>query len=283
MEQSKIQNFWQTHPCGESFVGGLEKYGADYDRFFTDYDSFRYSTERHIPECLEKADFDGKQTLEIGLGQGADSEQLIRQGAKWYGLDLTAESVKRVQIRLAIRNLPFKGIAQGSVLSLPFADNAFDKVYSHGVLHHVPDIQQAQKEIHRVLKPDGELIAMLYAKNSLNYRLSIAVVRRLGLLAMYLTGRKADGLVGQHLENARQSGVLNYLKMSKFVHRNTDGALNPYSKVYDLATVERDFTNFIIEKSYKRFMHAPPFPIGKLPFEKLLGWHLWVHLRPRKS
>ena len=50
----------------------------------------------HIPECLDRIDWQDKKVLEIGLGQGAESEQLIRRGARWSGLDLTEESVDRV-------------------------------------------------------------------------------------------------------------------------------------------------------------------------------------------
>lgn len=281
MKESEIQDFWQKHPCGEDFAGGAEKYEADYENFFETYDKFRYTKEPHILECLKNIDFQGKRTLEIGLGQGADAEQIIRLGADWFGLDLTHESTKRVQIRLNLRKLKFGGITNGSAVEMPFADDSFDIVFSHGVLHHIPDIKRAQREIRRVLKPDGELIVMLYAKNSLNYRLSIALVRRLGLIGAYLAKPDSNGLVGQHLKNARQKGLWNYLKMENFIHRNTDGALNPYSKVYDLRSVEKDFSDFRITQSYKRFMHAPPLPVTKLPFEKLMGWHLWVHLKPR--
>jgi ubiquinone/menaquinone biosynthesis C-methylase UbiE len=64
------------------------------------------------------------------------------------------------------------------VLDLPFADDSFDMVFSHSVLHHVPEIKQAQSEIHRVLRPGGELVIMVYARWSLNYLVSIGVVRR---------------------------------------------------------------------------------------------------------
>ena len=101
------------------------------------------------------------------------------------------------------------------------------------------------------------------------------------MLGAYLFKKNADGIVGQHLKNAQAKGIWKYLKMDNFIHRNTDGPLNPYAKVYDLKEVEKDFSLFKIEKVYKKFMHAPPLPVGKLPFEKSLGWHLWVHLRPR--
>ena len=281
MNESEIQDFWQNHPCGEDFVGGAEKFKADYEKFFENYDKFRYTKEPHILECLKNIDFKGKRTLEIGLGQGADAEQIIRLGADWFGLDLTHESTKRVKLRLALRNLKFGGITNGSAVEMPFADESFDIVFSHGVLHHIPEIKTAQREIRRILKPGGELIVMLYAKNSLNYRFSIALVRRLGLIGAYFAKPSTNGLVGQHIQNARRLGLWNYLKMENFIHRNTDGALNPYSKVYDLRTVEKDFPEFQITKSYKRFMHAPPLPVTGLPFEKSMGWHLWVHLKPR--
>jgi len=280
MNESDIQNFWNAFPCGELQVGGLQQRRGDYEAFFRDYDQFRYEKEGHILRCLDGIDFQGKSVLEIGLGQGADSEQLIKRGARWSGLDLTPESVARVRMRLGLRDLPHQEVKQGSVLYIPYEDASFDMVFSHGVLHHVPDIRAAQREIRRVLKPGGELVVMLYARFSLNYLVSICIARRLGLLALYAAGRDPGGIFGQHLANAREMGLWRYLKMENFIHRNTDGPLNPYAKVYDLSAVEEDFPGFTVTRAYKRFMHAPPLPVQSLPLERLLGWHLWVHLRP---
>lgn len=278
--EADIQRFWTDHPCGEHLVDS----GRDgLDRFFTDYDRFRYRLEPHIPDCLDEIGFAGRRTLEIGLGQGADSEAIIRRGAIWSGVDLTAESVRRVGQRLALRGLPHAGLRQGSVLDLPFPDGSMDIVYSHGVLHHVPDIVAAQREIRRVLTPDGLLVVMLYARWSLNYLLSIALLRRLGLLALAAVGARPGGLYGRHLDLAREQGIGRYLRLENFVHRNTDGPDNPYSKVYDLAAVRRDFPDFTVLRSFKRFMHAPPLPVHGLPGESLLGWHLWVHMRPNPA
>ncbi|MBI4651055.1 class I SAM-dependent methyltransferase [Candidatus Desantisbacteria bacterium] len=280
MNELEIQNFWNQHPCGDLQVGGLQQRGGDYEAFFIDYDRFRYRKEAHILKCLDDIDFKGKQVLEIGLGQGADSEQIIKRGAIWSGLDLTPESVARIQTRLSLRQLPHQSVKQGSVLHIPYDDRSFDIVFSHGVLHHVPNILAAQREIHRVLKPDGELIVMLYARWSLNYMISIGILRRLGLLALHLTNRDPGSIYGQHLANARAMGLLSYLDMANFIHKNTDGPLNPYSKVYDLQTVKEDFPDFKVVRLYKRFMHAPLLPVHWQTLERVLGWHLWVHMRP---
>jgi len=280
MNEQAIAEFWNKHPCGEAQVGSLGQHRGDYEAFFSEYDRFRYHKEAHILGCLDAIDFKEKSVLEVGLGQGADSEQIIKRGATWYGLDLTSESVDRARTRLSLRNLPHQGVKQGSVLQIPFDEKTFDIVFSHGVLHHVPEIEAAQREIHRVLKPNGELIVMLYSKWSLNYLVSIAIVRRLGLLALYLTNHDPGGIFGQHLANARAIGLRQYLRLRNFIHKNTDGPLNPYSKVYGLTGVRRDFSKFRVTRSYKRFMHAPPLPVGWLPLDRALGWHLWVHMKP---
>ena len=231
MDEQTVQQFWQDHACGDAQVGGLhEHFSDDYDKFFTNYDRFRYQNERHLPACIDALDVTGKRVLEIGLGEGSDSERLIRQGARWSGVDLTAESIERLRARLTLRELPYEDLRQGSVLSLPFADDSFDVVFSHGVLHHVPDIKQAQSEIHRVLRPGGELVIMMYARWSLNYLVSIALIRRAALLAAVPLARagllktgSAPGMLAAHLRNAQDMGLSRYLRLDEFVHRNTDG------------------------------------------------------------
>lgn len=278
MDERAIEAFWNSHPCGENLIGTR---ADDYDLFFRRYDELRYSMERHILRCLDEVEFEGKRVLEIGLGQGADSEQVIRRGGRWSGLELTQESVDRVRTRLTIRGLPSDGIKKGSVLDIPWPDESFDVVYSHGVLHHVPEIWKAQLQIARVLKPNGRLVAMLYAKHSLNYWFVISFARRIALALCYGAKINADGVVEEHLRNARQVGLWNYLRMANFIHRNTDGPLNPYTKVYSRADIVADFPSFILECTHKEFMHAPPLPVHGWPGASILGWHLWANLRRR--
>lgn len=283
MDEENIKSFWNENSCGESLVGGLN---SNYEVFFDKYDNYRYTKEKHILKYLDKIPFKGKKVLEIGLGQGADSEQIIRRGALWSGLDLTETSVERVKKRLSIKQLPYQNIRQGTALEIPFPDNSFDIVYSFGVLHHIPEILKAQAEIARVLKPDGKMFIMLYSKYSLNYLLSISILRRFGLLVLYVLDmmniKCKNEIYNQHIENAKEIGIFNYLKMSEFINRNTDGPLNPYSKVYDKYTIEQDFKDFEIKNICKDFMSAPPLPITNFLGASLLGWHLLVNMSVRK-
>jgi len=123
MTEQTIREFWDAHPCGESQVESL----------CADHEAFSFSPIRCLPiregsailKRLDAIDFKGKHVLEIGLGQGADSEQIIRRGAIWSGLDLSPESISRVSTRLRLRGLPYQGLACGSALSMPFAQQQF--------------------------------------------------------------------------------------------------------------------------------------------------------------
>jgi len=284
-DEARIASFWQAHPCGDEMIGGLvERYREDFTAFFCAYDESRYKLESHIPRCLDALGVEGLKVLEIGLGQGAESEQLIRRGARWTGLDLTQESVRRVQIRLELHGLGYDDIWQGSATRIPAPDSSFDLVFSHGVLHHVPDILAAQAEIHRVLRPDGRLVAMLYARRSLNYQIAIRLVRRAAILAAWpVRGRMRHGLLGDHIQNAERVGLGNYLRLGTFVHANTDGPANPFARVYARADLARDFPDFEVTATHKEFMHAPPLPVHGLPGGHLMGWHLWAELAPIRA
>ncbi|MGH9106987.1 MAG: class I SAM-dependent methyltransferase [Acidimicrobiales bacterium] len=281
--EAEIAAFWEAHPCGNDVLGGLsDRFRGDYESFFDAYDAARYQMESHIPGCLDALDVTGKRVLEIGLGEGAESEGLIRRGARWSGLDLTAESVRRVTTRLQLKGLAHEGIWQGSATAIPVGDAEFDLVFSHGVLHHVPDIGAAQSEIHRVLRPGGRLVAMLYAKGSLNYLVSIAILRRAALLAAWpFRSRVRSGHLGAHLRNAEREGLGPYLRLGRFTHASTDGPASPFARVYDLARVRRDFPAFSLVRAHKEFMHAPPLPVHGLPGASVMGWHLWVELERR--
>jgi glycosyltransferase involved in cell wall biosynthesis/SAM-dependent methyltransferase len=285
-DEREIHDFWDAHPCGQEQAGAPDSYDdRDPERFFDEYDRFKYALESHIPECLDRLGVDGKRVLEIGTGEGAESEQLIRRGARWTGVDLTPESIDRVGKRLALRDLPYDDLRQASVLDLPFADASFDMVFSHGVLHHVPDIEIAQREIRRVLRPDGELVVMMYARWSLNYLVAIGAIRRAALLGAYPFARarlfEPSPMLAAHVRNAQRIGLLRYLRLHRFVHSNTDGPDNPFARVYDRRRLREDFPDFEVTKTYRRFMHAPPLPVHGMRGGQVLGWHLWAHLRPR--
>lgn len=278
MNETDIKSFWEQNPCG---TGQVADHAGNFAAFFDRYDAFRYRDEAHIPACLDRFDWAGRRVLEIGLGQGAESEQIVRRGGVWTGLDLTEESCGRVKARMQVRDLNATGVVCGSARQIPLPDDHFDYVFSHGVLHHIVEIGDTQAEIARVLKRDGRLVMMVYARHSLNYWIAIALLRRVALLLVCIFRLPVSGKTAQHVENVGKTGLVEYLRLENFVHRNTDGPLNPFARVYTKSRVENDFPAFDIVRIWKSHMHAPPLPVRWLRLSRWLGWHLWVELRPK--
>ncbi len=63
---------------------------------------------------------------------------------------------------------------------LPFEDESFDLVFGHAVLHHIPDLERAFAEFHRVLRPGG-VVAFAGEPSRYGDRLA-AVPKRAGML-----------------------------------------------------------------------------------------------------
>lgn len=84
--------------------------------------------------------------LEIGAGAGWQADILSRRGFSVDAIDLPGSRYAEERI------FPVKDY-DGE--RLPFDDNQFDIVFTSHVLILIPDLERIQKEIHRVLKPDG--------------------------------------------------------------------------------------------------------------------------------
>lgn len=97
----------------------------------------------------------GQRVLEVGCGRGVGIEILLSLGAAHVtGFDLDPKMIDRAGKRTAKygdRARVFVGDAE----RIDAADAGFDAVVDYGVVHHIPDWQQALKEIARVLKPGG--------------------------------------------------------------------------------------------------------------------------------
>ena len=184
MEQrgaEQAEPFWSANQPGFRFsaapVGSPE--------FFAEVEEYRYSLEPHIPEVVQFEQWKDRRVLEAGCGMATDGAQFARAGAQYTGLDFSAGALSLAHRKFSLEDLPGRFV-RGSVSVLPFADESFDLVYSHGVIHHIADTERAVQEFHRVLSPTGTAIVMLYHRRSLNYYLTILTVRRalVGLLAV---------------------------------------------------------------------------------------------------
>lgn len=161
--KQEVGNFWNTQPCGTQFTN--LPWGSP--EFFDEVERFRYQVQPFMNRVINFTAYRGKTLLEVGCGLGTDLLQFARAGAKVTGIDLTESGIELTRRRFEWEGLE-GNFHVADAENLPFDDAIFDVVYSFGVLHHTPEITKAIKEIHRVLKPSGELILMLYHRNSIH-------------------------------------------------------------------------------------------------------------------
>lgn len=172
MTTNTIFDYWNTKPPFKakeaSAEGTLEWYNS--------ISQHRYEVVPYIYDWAAFDAFADQDVLEIGCGAGTDLSEFARHRARVTGVDITDTAVE-----LSTRRLQVEGLT-GSVVKyagnrLPFADESFDLVYSCGVLHHTPHMDDLFSEAHRVLRKGGRLKLMLYNRHSLLYYYSILYLR----------------------------------------------------------------------------------------------------------
>jgi SAM-dependent methyltransferase len=125
----------------------------------------RYSTSTQpVPDWeLSLTDLDGVQSaLDVGCGNGNFliplARRLTSQKARVVGLDLSDGMVEAVGERLAAEGLSCE-LRVGDVENLPFDAGTFDLILANFMLYHVPHLDRAIRELRRVLRPGGTLLA----------------------------------------------------------------------------------------------------------------------------
>lgn len=134
--------------------------------FFKDLDDYRFDKLHYLPRLVNFNGCRGRDVLEVGCGIGTDLVRFARGGAIVTGVDLS-----KTAIDLARKNFEWNGVSAkqlrvANAEALPFPDAAFDVVYGHGVLQYTADASRVVRECHRVLRPGGEAIFMVYNRIS---------------------------------------------------------------------------------------------------------------------
>lgn len=160
----EVRAFWEQEPCGtdQGIVGNLEPLSREW---FEQIEEYRYSVEPFIHSTAQFTRHHGKTMLEVGVGAGTDHLQWARAGCDCHGVDLTDAAIKTTRARFALYGQQ-TALQRFDAETLPYPDVTFDLVYSWGVIHHSEDPARIVAEIHRVLKPGGRFIGMVYGRRS---------------------------------------------------------------------------------------------------------------------
>lgn len=165
-----------------------------------------YATDRHlrikeetqarylVPQVdlaswtLDTVDWAGDESvLDIGAGPGRHYERLMRDKPhlRYYALDLSPQMLRCHPGEAEL-------LACADAMRLPYADDSFDVVMANDMLYHLADLDDGLREIKRVLKPDGRLLAATESMFSLP---ELQVLLRRAIILLSSNGANADAPV----------------------------------------------------------------------------------------
>ena len=162
------------------------------------------------------------------------------------------------------------------------------------MIHHTAQNGAAVDEFHRVLRPGGTALVMLYHRDSFNHHVTIMGVRRAMAALLFVPGAadavaRATGedpaVLEGHRELLREHGMGYLTDRRLFLSNNTDGPGNPLSKVYSRDEARQLFGRFDDVQTAVRFLNLRAYPGGDRlagtraaqALGRRAGWHLYVN------
>jgi len=116
-------------------------------------------TQRFLLEtAAEKNSFANKKIIDIGCGHGIMTTKIAEISGLAVGIELS-RAVEQAYTQNTCKGAHY---LQGDLQFLPFETNAFDVLYSSGVLHHTNDTRSSLLLVEPVLKKEGRICLWLY-------------------------------------------------------------------------------------------------------------------------
>jgi len=161
----KVEEYWNRQPCNIKHsnkpIGSKE--------YFEEVSQRRYFVEPHILEFMNAKEYSNKKVLEIGCGIGTDAAVFAENGANYFGVELSKDSIFLAKKRFELFSLSgrFMHSSMEEINLLDFDCTDPDLVYSFGVLHHTVNPKTALKGVVDQVQSDATFKFMLYARNSI--------------------------------------------------------------------------------------------------------------------
>lgn len=245
--QEANRSFWESSPMRYDWKREIE-YEEGSKRFFGEIDRRFFSNVKlfmpwkHIPfdNLIPFDELKHKNVLEIGVGLGSHASLLAAQAQSYTGIDLTAYAVKMTAERMKMFERG-ADIRRMDAEDMKFPDSTFDFVWSWGVIHHSANTRKILQEIHRVLKPGGQAVIMVYNRGWWNY---------------YICGGVINGLI--------RGRIFKFGTLAKSIQADTDGALARYysARSWKILAGEYFSVNYVTVKGAKS--DVLPIPGGRV-------------------
>jgi ubiquinone/menaquinone biosynthesis C-methylase UbiE len=235
-------------------------FGSSHDanlKFYSINQSNRDFVEKYLTDRCK-----GKTVLDYCCGNGESALWLADAGACAYGIDISPVSIENAWTEARRRGIADKVVFRTmDAEATEFNDDCFDFVVVDGVLHHL-DLERAYRELSRILKPEGAVIAT----EALRHNVLIHLYRRMTphlrtpWEAGHILGKKQVEMAKQHFER---------VEILKFYHLATIAAV--------------PFRNLAFFEMVRRTLGAIDSILLSLP---VLRWQAWMVVfelsQPRK-
>ena len=149
-----------------------------------------------------------KTVLELATGTGLIAKHIVKVAARIEATDASPKMIAEAKRGNCSAKLHF---SVQDMFSLPYAGNSFDVVIVSNALHIVSQPEKSLREIKRVLKDDGVLIAptFTHAENSLRGRIKVYFMKLAGFpLHSRWTSEEYLSFLRQNGWSVRKSAVL---------------------------------------------------------------------------
>jgi SAM-dependent methyltransferase len=131
---------------------------------WTHFNDWRHSGDQNFADYFAGVDFASLRdctVLDAGCGMGRHARQIAKYSRFVIAVDFSSAIE---QAKLNTDDVSNVACVQADLLALPLADEAFDYVYSLGVLHHLAETEGALADLVRKVRPGGRLRVYLYWK-----------------------------------------------------------------------------------------------------------------------
>lgn len=200
-----------------------------------------------------------EKILDFGCGSGFLTVELYRAGAKACGLD-----VHRMQSHNALKDCYGIDVTiVDSGVKTPYESGFFDKIIASEVLAVIESSDQFLRELHRILKPEGQLfiingfgpfyIKKIYAEKKLLY-IFLKIIFKSRFPKTYedyvislnksFGNAKKDFLTLEYIQNCLKSHDYEILEVNPTMKKSTSNRISLFQFLYYLSTGNAIFKSY---------------------------------------